>query len=75
MEPPAIGQRIISQYSCWFVIPTGKERGEQRGERRGRAKAVAKIETLLYSQGYLVKDIARMPDETEEKVKDILHLL
>ena len=44
-------------------------------ENRGRAEAVSKIVTLLYGQGYMVKEIARMTGETEETVKDILHLL
>ena len=48
---------------------------EQRGEQRGRVAAVSKIVTLLYGQNYVVKEIARMTGETEETVKDILHLL
>ena len=60
-----------------------EQRGEKRGEERGRAEglaegreeAVSKIVTLLYSQGYMVKEIMRMTDETEETVKGILHLL
>ena len=65
------------------VEKRGEQRGEKRGEERGRAEglaegreeAVSKIVTLLYSQGYMVKEIMRMTDETEETVKGILHLL
>ena len=48
---------------------------ENRGRAEGRTEAVSKIVTLLYGQGYMVKEIARMTGETEETVKDILHLL
>ena len=69
------------------VEKRGELRGEQRGEQRGRAagreegraegrtEAVTKIVTLLYGQGYMVKEIARMTGENEDAVKDILHLL
>ena len=48
---------------------------ENRGRAEGRTEAVSKIVTLLYGQGYMVKEIARMTGETEETVKDILQLL
>ena len=48
---------------------------ENRGRAEGRTEAVSKIVTLLYGQGYMVKEIARVTGETEETVKDILHLL
>ena len=48
---------------------------ENRGRAEGRTEAVSKIVALLYGQGYMVKEIARMTGETEETVKDILHLL
>ena len=57
------------------VLDTVEKRGEERGRAEGRAEAVSKIVTLLYSQGYMVKEIMQMTDETEETVKDILHLL
>ena len=53
----------------------GEKRGELRGRAEGRAEAVSKIVTLLYGQGYLVKEIVRMTGETEKTVKDILQLL
>lgn len=61
----------------------GELRGEQRGEQRGRIQgrkeghkeAVSKIVNLLYSQGYLLNEIVKMTGETEETVKDMLHLL
>ena len=37
-------------------------------------EAVSKIVTLLYGQGYMLNEIARMTGETEETVADILHL-
>ena len=65
------------------VLDVVEQRGELRGEQRGRAEgraegrteAVTKIVTLLYGQGYMVKEIARMTGETEDAVKDILQLL
>ncbi len=64
------------------VEKRGEQRGEQIGEQRGRAagreegraEAVSKIVTLLYGQGYMVKEIARMTGEAEDAVKDILQL-
>ena len=52
----------------------GEQIGEKIGEQRGREAAVSKIVTLLYGQGYMVNEIARMTGETEETVADILHL-
>ena len=48
---------------------------DNRGRAECRTESVSKIVTLLYGQGYMVKEIARMTGETEETVKDILHLL
>ena len=56
------------------VEKRGEQRGKQIGEQRGRVEAVSKIVTLLYGQGYMVNEIARMTGETEETVADILHL-
>ena len=53
----------------------GKQIGEQIGEQRGRVEAVSKIVTLLYGQGYMVNEIARMTGEAEKTVENILHLL
>ena len=57
------------------VLDAAEQRGEIRGELRGRAEAVSKIVTLLYGQGYMVNEIARMTGETEKSIKDILQLL
>ena len=57
------------------VLDTVEKRGEERGRAEGRAETMSKIVTRLYSQGYMVNEIVRMTDETEEMVKGILHLL
>ena len=56
-------------------VERGRAEGRTEGRAAGRAEAVSKIVTLLYGQGYMVKEIARMTGETEDEVKDILHLL
>ena len=57
------------------VEQRGKAEGKAEGRVEGRTEAITKIVNLLYSQGYMVKEIVRMTGETEATIKDILHIL
>ena len=57
------------------VEQRGKAEGKAEGRVEGRTEAITKIVNLLYSQGYMVKEIVRMTGETEATIKDILHVL
>ena len=79
-----LSEKILVAYNDVFAESIYRDDGKENEnmcdvldvvENRGRAEAVSKIVTLLYGQGYMVKEIARMTGETEETVKDILHLL
>ena len=57
------------------VEKRGEQRGEQRGRAEGRTEAMTIIMRKMYEKGYMIKKIAQITDESEETVKDILHLL
>ena len=48
---------------------------ENRGKKQGEAVKAAKIIRKMYASGYMIKEIVKVTEETEETVKDILHLL
>ena len=57
------------------VLDVVEKRGEQRGMKRGEAAKAAKIMRKMYENGYMIKEIARITDELEQAVKDILQVL
>ena len=57
------------------VLDVVEKRGRTEGEKQGAAVKTAKIIRKMYASGYMIKEIAKITEETEETVKDILHLL
>ena len=57
------------------VLDAAEQRGEVRGIKRGEDAKAAIIMRKMYEKGYMIKEIAQITDETEETIKDILHLL
>ena len=57
------------------VLDRVEQRGIQVGIERGETAKMTKIVEALYRKGYMVKEIAKMIDESEQSVKNALQLI
>ncbi len=61
------------------VLDAAEQRGEVRGISLGISKGIAEEKAIImrkmYEKGYVLKEIVQITDESEETIKNILHLV